>query len=387
MIKLNYVSTFIILALALNFACSSNAQASELNYSRILAELDKGIFHFDELSTLPERRRIGRDRSSALRDVENISSTVLSLLTSKSVQTLYQQYDNQQKIISEEYDSLSRLIERRSNSASDESVRVVDRIIYLGRPYSTSDFNKLIEQQEAKIDALEEDATLILRNLRDALIELDSPFTYDELRAMLSVSSSDMILQNISVLHNVINIINRLESLIDETSDNIRHVQRYYGMFLILYIVMDKSFDDLIEAIVENEFPRLDDIQARTNQTITEARFAIRNTKDLSELNRRAYQSNIEANNITLQAISAYRDVLNRQVAYARDSKVLTAQNFETAHNTYKTVSISANLISMIRDGKEKFLAMPSIPIPEPAIFNNEQLRIEFLKLKDVMRE
>lgn len=374
-------------ALLISIFIGASAQSSELDYSRILSELDKGIFHYDELFTLPERKRIGRDRTNARRDLDNISTTVVSLLTSKEVQELYEQYDQKQKEISAEYDTLSKLIERRSHSASDDNVRVVDRIIYLGRPYSTSDFNKLIDQQEIKIEVLEEQATLILRNLRDALIELDSPFSFDELRAMLSVNSSDMILQNITVLNNVIFVINRLEGLIEETSDNIRHVQRYYGMFVILYIVMEKSFNDLIDAIVQDELPKLEDIEARTKQTIAEALSAIQNTKDLSDLNRKAYQSNIEANRLTLQAITAYRDVLNRQIAYARNSKRMTEQNFRTAYNTYKTVSISANLISMIRDGKERFLAMPSIPIPEPAVFNNEQLRVEFLKLKDVMRE
>jgi len=64
-------------------------------------------------------------------------------------------------------------------------------------------------------------------------------------------------------------------------------------------------------------------------------------------------------------------------------SKKEAKENLAVSINTYKTVSLSGSVVSMIRSGLKQFDALSKIQAPDMVKFENRELREEFNKLTE----
>ena len=97
--------------------------------------------------------------------------------------------------------------------------------------------------------------------------------------------------------------------------------------------------------------------------------------------------ANLEAQKLTLQTAQVYEKHLigqRRKVILARDK---TYADLQIAQNTYKTVRVSGELITLLRTSQKSFDMLLNIQVPDLLVFENVQMKQEFAILTQKLAE
>jgi hypothetical protein len=84
---------------------------------------------------------------------------------------------------------------------------------------------------------------------------------------------------------------------------------------------------------------------------------------------------------LTLDAAKLYRTFLNQQRSSLAAAQKKLAPGLETARNTYETVTVSSELITLMRSSQNLFDTLRTLQMPDLRVFQNLEMKKEFEKL------
>ena len=375
----------LILALAtspLSAVAEEPLQAPELDQAKALSILTEASGHFDELAQLPESRWIRRDQSSANRDINKLIEEAISVLDIPELVTLRTQYAAVEERVRAEQLALAELREKRI-MAPDQDARTLTRWTPTEtlRNFTAStrgDYELLIEARKGNIQGylaeLAELRTTMAEKLR--LIDVDMPADQIELW-LSSAIGSDVISMGV-VFNSIRTITERLEILTQESGENLTFAKRYYGMVVILHKLVVHVQEGFVARVDNDVLPRLAGFRDEADDIIAESRRLLREGGNQASLNH-----NIRANELTKRAIALYEEVVRGQRDKVADALRISRREEAVAINTYRTVSLSANVASLIQEGLSTFETLYNLQVPDSASFENAEIREEFRKLTE----
>jgi hypothetical protein len=154
-------------------------------------------------------------------------------------------------------------------------------------------------------------------------------------------------------------------------------------MYVIIAKILDRVQTQYLATIRDRQLPLLRDYIKQAEANIAEARRLMRAAGD----DRTALASNIEANELTIEAAGFYMDYLADMATLIDEQHRETQRILATATNTYKTVDVSVNVGELIVNGQKSLERLMQLEMPELRAFNNDVLRREYHRLSDKMRK
>ncbi len=201
----------------------------------------------------------------------------------------------------------------------------------------------------------------------------------EEAESLLKTVTGNDFVDTIAVLKSVHNIIASLQQTLKTEDENIHIARKYYGLFWLSTKAYYRQLQRFIEHIDAKYLPKLEAIQAENT-------LLIQKTKKLVKTNK-TYQSNLDAQLLTNEAIGIYRTMLRQQKGRIQHQQKQINQILLHAENTYKTVNLAHSLYQSMDENLSAYNALMSLPAIEMTPFRNSQLELKMLELTEQINQ
>lgn len=343
----------------------------------ILAE---AVDHFDELKNLPDSHWIKRDQESAKDDIDALLDDVIEVLDVPGLANLRQDYRDVEEAILKEQRKISQLKEKRilapdSDAGLLTKLTPTDTLKNLTAE-TRGDYDLLIEAHQANLVAYREELGRMRDRMSSALGKLGVDMPPDQLELWLSSAIGDDVVSMGVVFDSIRQLTLRLEELTQASGEDLSFAKRYYGMLVILHELVVKMQEQFITKVDGEVLPKLQGFRDEADALIAESRKLMRNGS-----HREVMEQNIASNELTKQAIALYERIVKSQRRKVSEALSISQSALAASKNTYHTVSLSANVAMLLREGVDTFSTLANLQVPEAAEFQNAEIREEFRRL------
>jgi len=384
--RIRHVPVAIALAVPLLVAPMAFAEdaAPSLDEREAVNVLGEAVTHLDEMPSLPESAMLSRDRDDASEDIDALMDEALEVLDLPGIREMRSRYRELEEEIAETRVELASLREARvfAKNGDPSMLAKFTPTDTLKQMTATTraDYDELIESKQSDIESLETALAEERERLAEGLSEIGIEMDPDQLELWLSSVIGDDVMSMSVVFQSIRQVTLRLEELTAESGEDLAFAKRYYGMVVILHKLIVRMQETFIHRVDNEVLPKLDAYREEADDIIAESRRLIREGG-----NRESLERNIESNRLTQEAIDLYERVVRDQRDKVAEALEISRQERDVATNTYRTVQLSSNVTSLIREGADTFKTLSSLQVPATAAFKNEAMREEFRKLTERM--
>ncbi|MFQ5639861.1 MAG: hypothetical protein ACE5IR_17925 [bacterium] len=348
-------------------------------FEQVFPKLNGALDRVDKHKDLPRSAWFSEDQGSNVKEIRKLLDEMIEILGISDINGYRQEISSLEQNIQESKEKIVEYNQKKITAPKDSFFGLHDipfRVTKKG-------YQNRVEGQYELIDEYEKRIEDIGSQLAAELSKIGLALTGEQLDLLLSsVVGNDMISMSI-VFNNVREITIELEKLTNESGENVDAARRYYGVYTVLLRVLDRMQKKFIDDVDRKYIPTIEKYLGEAKRNIAEAKAAI----SKGQGNREILENNIAANKLTQKASQVYRSHLDEQRKYVQELNEALADDIFTAENTYKTVSLSSNVIAMLRVGIQEFEALINLKIPEIRIFENQDMKVEFRKLTNRMKE
>lgn len=350
---------------ARRFWRDDNQPDAEL-WKALIPRLDEVMALQDRQRDLPESAWFGEDRASNNEVINGLLDEVTRILIGSH--RLREDMQALSEAMAENRASIVELKRRKLTAPSDSLWRktVSDIIEEIGERETL-----LAEQQNAMVDLHARTAVL----LRGKGLDLDA----EEVEFLLATVVGDDVIDMALVFGKVRELTAQLEVLTVESKEDLATARRYYGMYAVLLKTLEHMHAVLIDRIQTEYAPRIESIRERARELQRETR-ALHATGSSPVL-----QSNLEAQQLTIDASARYSDYLIRQQQQVVTSRERLARDLAVAMNTYETVKMSGDLVALMQNSRQRLDSLFQLQVPPLRAFENLEMKREFERLTATM--
>jgi len=334
----------------------------------LIPKLDEVIVLQDRERQLPESAWFGEDRESNNEDINEILDDVATLLIGDDAlrdrmrELNRAMADNREEIVDLKRQKLTAPTDSMwRKTISDIDADIADREALL------------VQQQEAMADLYAETAATLQANG----VEIDA----EGLEFLLSTVVGDDVMDMTLAFEQVKQLTAQLESLTVESREDLPTARRYYGMYSVLLRTLDYMHGSLLDSIENDYRPRIDAIADRAQTLQQETRALYKQGKS------RVLASNLEAQQLTIDAAGRYGEYLQHQQRQVELSRQRLSRDIAVARNTYETVKMSGDLVALMQDSRHLLDSLFRLQVPPLRAFENLEMKREFQRLTSTLRE
>jgi hypothetical protein len=244
----------------------------------------------------------------------------------------------------------------------------------------TSSRESLQEQIDSEVDVIasrEQQIESSKLGFREQLTELGVELSPQTADSFLLPVEDDIVLMA-AVISNIKHLTVELERLLDERREELSDAIRYYGVYVLLVLALDRLEKQFIRKVDEEFLPRLKGFIAEAARITSDARDQISKGGPKPIL-----LANIETNNQTSDGCKLFAKVLESQRHTILDRNAETQRVFGAAVNTYKTVRIATDVRKTIGECQMAFKALRELSLPSLKTFQNVQLNEDLQRLAE----
>ena len=245
----------------------------------------------------------------------------------------------------------------------------------------------VVQSKEALTDNIADETDRILER-NQQIEELKSGFRERLQRIGIHISPEtadsfllpveDDVLSMAAIISNIGLITEQLQGLVDESREAPAETKRYYGMYLLLVMAVERIQTHFIQEIDERFLPRIALQEQEACRHIADAQAQLRTGGP-----KEALQANITANRRTIEACHLLADMLRGQRRTVLDENRRVRTQEAAAINTYRTVCLSINVAELTGYYQAAFRALRELQLPPLRPFQNLQLNDELQRLAE----
>ncbi len=328
-----------------------------LIFESVFPKLLDALGRMDQHKYLPKSTWFGEDQRSNAIELRNLLDEIIKILGISDITDYRQGINDLEQNIRVSQGKIAEYQQKKVTAPSDPFLGMHDtpfRVTKKGYQDRIDDQYELIDEHEKQIDD-------IRSQLANELSKIGLELTNEQLEMLLSSVVGNDIMSMSVVFNNVREITIELEKLTNKSGENVEAARRYYGVYKVLLHVLDYMQNKFINDINRKYIPRIKQYILQAKQNITEAKTAISHRRG----DRDILKNNIAANKLTQKTSELYQAYLEEQKIYIQKQNKALADDIITADNTYKTVSLSSNVIKMLRKGLKEFEALAKLKIPK----------------------
>jgi len=336
-------------------------------WDELLPQLEEVLGLQEKERELPESAWFGADQVSTQAQIDDLLDEAALILTGDN--RFRAQARALERSMSENRQAVSELKQRKLTAPSDsmwrQTVEEIDAEI--------AEREKVLAQQQQEMEQIR---AAFAAELQAMGLEIDA----GRLEFLLSTVVGDEVVDMTLAFEQVRRLTTQLETLTEESREDLPTARRYYGMYTVLLRVLERMHTNLIAGIDQSYLPRLKTIGER-------ARTLGRETRALQARgNSPVLEANLEAQQLTIDAAGRYADYLMRQRGQVAASQERLARDLAVARNTYETVKVSGDLVALMKDSRRLLDALFDLQVPRLRAFENLEMKKEFERLTETLR-
>jgi hypothetical protein len=346
-------------------------------WEQVSPELGKAlaIYNKKESPDTPESSWFpGRTtKAGCQRDLDTILDTVLAVLGTCGAASYRQRIRNLQ---ADNSTSQSRIVQYREltlSAPAEGSQNFVDGL--------------LSSSQESLKDNIADETDRIAERNRQ-IDSLKAGFWEHLKRIGLNVSREtadsfllpveDDIVSMAAVISNVRPVTEQLQELVDASSEAPEETKRYYGIYLLLVLAVDRIQTHFIQEIDGRFLPRIAGQEQEAARHVADAQAQLQTGGP-----KEALQANIVANQRAIEACRLLADILRGQRRTVLDENRKVKMQEAAAINTYRTVCLCNNVAELVGYCKAAFHALRELQLPTLRPFQDQRLNEELQGLAE----
>jgi hypothetical protein len=340
---------------------------------RLLSE--RAAVRFGPLDQVPEDRRRRIER--LLDQAAEILATSPALSGRDALRRLAEEERSLRRQIAE--DRVAQAGAPPAPSGLLEQLRAM-----LSPTLSQADYAARIARAEARIQRIGEERAAVRAAFAADLERIGVRLRPDQVDGMLSLASADDLVAIQAMFANLRGIVASLREQAQASGESLEVARRLYGLHAVLLEVAMDAHRDLLRKIDQDWEVRLAEIERATRELREEAQRILRaeQNRGLQEVAR----ANVAAQDLTLRAVSLYRQRLAEQRAGVEASLRRLEAQARVAVNTWATAERAADLAALMRFSDRAFEALSAFEVPEIRPFESRELQIEVERLTDRLR-
>lgn len=345
-------------------------QAAELAqlWERIVPALEEIAQFQEDKKELPEHSWFGKDQRSVQPELDALLDKAVAILgeaESSRVRADIRVLEGQVRAAREEI-------------AAHRQARVSAPVKSAWKT-TVADYDAKIQDLRDNIAHYQEQIAQHQQAFAESLARQGMHLDPQQVDVLLSSVVGDDIVRSATVYAQVRKVSAQLMKLTQESGEALHVSKRYYGMYTILLEVLLHMQNRFIAQIENNYLPQIDRIGSDVQQLQQETRALLGQHAEAGR--RRHLQANLEAQNLTLEAAALYRKHLLSQRGKVQAARAKVAEDLEIARNTYRTVTLSGELVQLLRHGHESLDLLMNIQVPDLLVFENAEMKQEFANL------
>ncbi len=331
-------------------------------WEELIPRLDEVMTLQDRGRELPESAWFGEDQASNSAVINELLDEVTRILIGSN--RLREAMRQLSEAMADNRAAIVELKQRKLTAPSDSLWRktVSDLDEEIGQREAL-----LAEQRVAMVDLNAQTAAL----LRDKGLEIDA----DGVEFLLSTVVGDDVIDMTLVFGKVRQLTEQLETLTIESQEDLETARRYYGMYAVLLTTLEHMHTVLIDRIEIDYRPRIETIRERAEELQRETAALIADGPSP------VLQSNIAAQQLTIDAAARYASYLARQKKQIMASRERLARDLAVARNTYETVKMSGDLVALMQNSRQRLDSLFQLQVPPLRAFENLEMKREFERL------
>ncbi|MFT0213835.1 hypothetical protein VQ643_14730 [Pseudomonas sp. F1_0610] len=349
--------------------------------------LDKAETLLNEAASLPDSKWIGRDKQSAYNEIDSLIEEMLDKLGSEKIKQQRKTYRKVEQAILDEQQEISRLKEKQYFAISEEASTLTKytptATLKSWTAQTKGDYQLLIDASAQNIKELEASLVQLRTEMSQELAVMGIDLAPDKLDFLLNTVTGDDIVSMMLTFESIKQVTEQLATLVQANSENLDAVKRYYGMIVVLHRLVVNMQQSFIGKIETSYIPKLKIYQKEAVENIKQAKKLLSLTP---KENRDVLVKNIESNQLTAQVTAVYVEYLQDQLQQVKKALTQAKQKEAVAENTYATVRLSLQVLSLIRESQRDFEALAKLQMPEIMPFDNPKIKEEFFNITNKLR-
>lgn len=340
-------------------------------WESVVPTLDSALVLEERQETLPEKTWIGTDQRSNREEINALLDEAVQILSISPAQD----YRERIRVLQAEIERVRAVIadarQKRITAPADSTIKK-----------TVGDYDRLIETGERDIDRLNLELASVKREFAAELSRMGLDLGEDQVEFLLSTVVGDNMVDLGILFDNVKAITQQLEDLVSQSGEDLQSARRYYGLYVILLQALNRMHVQIEEAIGEQYVPQINAIIARAQVLSGETRRLQREAPARREL----LEANLAAQQVTVEAGEIYRRYLQDQAVQVQEARRELEKDIAAAWNTYETVRVSGELVSLVRSSQQLLEGLMSRQVPALRPFENLEMQRELQKLTEQLR-
>lgn len=352
---------------------NANLAEKDTNFSYLWEQITPKL---TEVLTLEEKQQTLPESSWFFGETQKTNQNKINQLLDEAVGMLAQ---SESTDIRAQIRQLEQYILETRNTIADYRQAQVSAPHESSWKTTVSDYEQKIDRLKDKIAETEAKIETYKKKFAKSLHSIGLYLSKQQIDILLSSVVGNEIIQATVVYDNVKKINQQLMKLTTQSEEELSISKRYYGMYTVLLKILLHMQETFIGQIDDYYLPKINEIIANIHQIKQETAALLIN--EVKEKRKSYLLANQQAQELTLKTAHLYQQHLENQRQKMWTARDKTLADLKVAKNTYQTVTISNELVGLLRNSQKSFELLMSMQTPALLAFENLQMKKEFAEL------
>ena len=346
-------------------------------WSKAMPKLEQALELFERGETLPESKIFGADKQSNNAKYEKLLNEVFDILLDSEFHASRGEYRSLEGRIDKSEQKIAEL--RKERIGAPEKSWIPFR-------QTRSKIDKEVDELKEDIARFRKEKEAIRSSMVTALSAMGVSVDGARLDILLASVSGDDVIALLLAADSIKKINLQIVELLRKGEGSIHMARKYTGIHMVLVDIYLHAHHDVLEKIASEYSPRLDGITNSAQILKKQAEQMLAGTPG-GDGQRQVLETNVKANERTVQTASIYREYLRTQQNKLRISAEKLKNDLSVARNTYQTVKTGGDLISLINISMRTLEGVFGFALPDLSTVYDQEVLKEFERITGQIRK
>lgn len=208
--------------------------------------------------------------------------------------------------------------------------------------------------------------------------------TSEQAEVLLSRIDADDVTKMTSVFAIIAGLTSKFGEAKSAGGESTEVAQKYYAMYIGLLELQEHIQSEYIDRMEKQYIPGISKIKSAADKLIAETR-ALK--KSMPSQHATSYDANLGSQEFTKKVARLYEESLHKDLNSVRQAREIVRNLLKLAENTLKTVKVSAELVSLMKQSKGLYNEVMELQTPNMSPFENLELKKEFEAVTSTIRK
>ena len=338
----------------------------EISRTRALAVWDELVDIFDEIIILQSEKNdapsislFGKSKKDYDEKIELIFQTVASLINDPEL-------ENDRKTL--------QILKNKILKSQEESSNLSAKSV-LASGKERKELENLANKYKKESQEYKNSKVDLIRGVRVRLKLYGLDLNREQVEVLLSRVDAGDIIGMTTSFSVIAELTKQFSDATIASGENLQVAKKYYGMHVILLELQMHIQKNYINRLRNVYLVRANDIRVE-NKLLTDETSKLIDDAEGTYLN--IYKNNLQSQKYTLKVLGLYEEILRKDLIKIETGLKKVNDNYLVSLNTFQTVTVAADLASLMAENSNLFNEVMSIQVPELIPFENLQMQKEF---------